>query len=76
MDASLLEAWVGRRETAVDRVTVPLVNRLAATLDRDDSAPRVVRQSQIGADGHPRRGDAVSLFRRNLSTRTASITIE
>lgn len=75
MDATLLEEWIGRRESAVDYITVPLVHRLAATLDRDDVAPRpgdplpigwhgvlfprVVRQSQIGADGHPRRGDFV-----------------
>jgi 3-methylfumaryl-CoA hydratase len=57
----------------VDYVTVPAVHRLAATLDRDDPVPRmgeplpigwyqilfprVVRHSQIGADGHPKRGD-------------------
>ena len=75
MAATALEEWRGRRECAVDHVTVPLVHRLAATLDRDDPLPRtgdplpagwhgvlfprVVRQSQIGADGHPRRGDFV-----------------
>ncbi len=74
MDATLQE-WVGRRETAVDHITVPLVHRLAATLDRDDPVPRagdplptgwhgvlfprVVRHSQIGPDGHPQRGDFV-----------------
>lgn len=74
MDATL-EAWIGRRERATDCITVPLVHRLAATLDRDDPMPRrgdplpagwhgvlfprVVRQSQIGADGHPQRGDFV-----------------
>ena len=68
-----LKDWIGRREDAVDYVTVPLVHRLAATLDRDDPFPRmgdplprgwhtvlfprVVRHSEIGADGHPRRGD-------------------
>ena len=68
-----LRAWIGRTETAVDYVTVPAVNRLAATLDRDDPFPRigdllpigwhailfprVVRHSQIGPDGHPQRGD-------------------
>ena len=51
----------------------PAVHRLSATLDRDDPMPkigdplpigwhqllfpRVVRHSQIGADGHPARGD-------------------
>lgn len=70
-----LREWIGRRETAVDYITVPAVHRLAATLDRDDPMPqagdplpagwhvilfpRVVRQSQIGPDGHPQRGDFV-----------------
>ena len=68
-----LKEWIGRTETAIDYVTVPSVNRLSATLDRDDAFPkmgeplpvgwhsilfpRVVRHSQIGADGHPARGD-------------------
>ncbi|HXF65776.1 MAG TPA: MaoC family dehydratase N-terminal domain-containing protein [Burkholderiales bacterium] len=68
-----LKEWIGRKQSAVDYVTVPLVHRLAATLDRDDPFPRVgdplpagwhsvlfphvVRHSQIGPDGHPRRGD-------------------
>lgn len=70
-----LKEWIGRRETAVDYITVPAVHRLAATLDRDDPMPqagdplpagwhailfpRVVRQSQLGPDGHPQRGDFV-----------------
>src|SRR5512138_1856591 len=68
-----LRQWIGRQETDVDYVTIPSVHRLAATLDRDDPPPRngdtlpigwhsilfprVVRHSQVGADGHPRRGD-------------------
>ncbi len=68
-----LKEWIGRTETAIDYVTVPAVNRLSATLDRDDAFPkmgdplpvgwhstlfpRVVRHSQIGPDGHPARGD-------------------
>ena len=68
-----LKEWIGRTETAIDYVTVPAVNRLSATLDRDDTFPkmgdplpigwhstlfpRVVRHSQIGPDGHPARGD-------------------
>jgi 3-methylfumaryl-CoA hydratase len=68
-----LRKWIGRKETDVDYVTIPSVQRLAATLDRDDPPPkvgddlpigwhsilfpRVVRQSQIGPDGHPQRGD-------------------
>jgi 3-methylfumaryl-CoA hydratase len=68
-----LKEWIGQKESAVDYVTVPAVHRLGATLDRDDPMPRmgdplpigwhqilfprVVRHSQIGADGHPQRGD-------------------
>ncbi len=68
-----LREWIGQRETDVDHVTIPAVHRLAATLDRDDPMPktgdplpvgwhsilfpRIVRHSQIGPDGHPRRGD-------------------
>jgi 3-methylfumaryl-CoA hydratase len=68
-----LKEWIGRTESDIDYVTVPAVHRLAATLDRADAMPkmgaplpegwhqilfpRVVRQSQIGADGHPERGD-------------------
>ena len=72
-DLEALKAWIGRRETLVDHVTIPATHRLAALLDRDDPIPRVgdplppgwhsilfprvVRQSEIGADGHPERGD-------------------
>lgn len=72
-DLEKLKEWIGQKESAVDYVTVPAVHRLAATLDRDDPMPkpgdplpigwhailfpRVVRHSQIGADGHPERGD-------------------
>ena len=72
-DFEKLKQWIGRREEAVDYVTVPLVHRLAATLDRSDPLPRmgdllprgwhtvlfprVVRHSEIGPDGHPRLGD-------------------
>ena len=72
-DLEKLKEWIGRKESDVDYVTVPAVHRLAATLDRGDPMPkmgdplpvgwhqilfpRVVRQSQIGADGHPERGD-------------------
>jgi 3-methylfumaryl-CoA hydratase len=72
-DLEKLKDWIGQRESDVDHVTVPSVHRLACTLDRDDPVPRVgddlptgwhsilfprvVRQSQIGPDGHPKRGD-------------------
>lgn len=68
-----LKKWIGEQESSVDYVTVPFVHRLSATLDRDDAMPkigdvlpigwhaplfpRVVGHSQIGADGHPARGD-------------------
>jgi 3-methylfumaryl-CoA hydratase len=68
-----LKDWIGETETDVDYVTIPAVHRMAATLDRDDPVPksgdplppgwhtilfpRVVRQSQVGHDGHPTRGD-------------------
>ena len=68
-----LKQWIGRSESAIDYVTVPAVDRLSATLDRNDPFPkigdplplgwhstlfpRVVRHSQIGPDGHPARGD-------------------
>jgi 3-methylfumaryl-CoA hydratase len=72
-DLESLKQWIGRTETAIDHVTVPSVDRLSATLDRDDPFPklgdplpvgwhsilfpRIVRHSQIGPDGHPQRGD-------------------
>jgi 3-methylfumaryl-CoA hydratase len=75
VDEALLKSWIGRRETGVDYVTIPLVHRIAAMLDRDDPLPRhgdplpagwqsvlfprVARHSQLGPDGHPRRGDFV-----------------
>lgn len=90
-----LKDWIGRRESAVDYVTVPLVHRLAATLDRDDPFPkigdplpigwhavlfpRVVRHSQLGPDGHPRRGDflpPVPLPRRMFAGKRVSFSGE
>jgi len=72
-DLEKLKEWIGQKESDVDYVTVPAVHRLAATLDRNDPMPkmgdplsvgwhqilfpRVVRHSQVGADGHPERGD-------------------
>ncbi len=72
-DLEKLKEWIGQKESDIDYVTVPAVHRLAATLDRADPMPkmgdplpigwhqilfpRVVRHSQVGADGHPERGD-------------------
>lgn len=65
-------AWTGRSDECRDVVTAAPLDRLSATLDRDD-APFVdgdpvpplghwlfflpdARQSEIGPDGHPKRG--------------------
>jgi 3-methylfumaryl-CoA hydratase len=91
-DLEQLKNWIGSTETDVDYVTIPSVHRLASTLDRDDPMPkfgdplpigwqsilfpRVVRQSQIGADGHPQRGDflpPVPLPRRMFAGKRTTI---
>jgi len=67
-----LQAWQGRSETLADVVTAAPVRALSATLDRDDPEPTPGtrlpelwhwlyflphhRQSEIGEDGHARRG--------------------
>ena len=67
-----LRNWVGRTETRLDRVTAAPVAAMSATLDRDDAQPAsgsevpplwhwmyftpLARQSEIGADGHAKRG--------------------
>ena len=92
LDLEHLKQWIGRRESDVDYVTIPAVHRLAATLDRDDPMPRngdplpigwhfilfprVVRHSQIGADGTPRRGDflpPVPLPRRMFASKRTTV---
>ena len=66
------EEWIGRSETAADVVTATPCAALAATLDRPAVRPPagavlpalwhwlyflpLARQSEIGPDGHPRRG--------------------
>ncbi len=65
-------AWLGRTEEARDVVTAGPLDRLSATLDRDDQPHAdgdalpplghwlfflpTARQSDVGADGHPKRG--------------------
>ena len=72
MDNENLRAWVGRSEQRGDEVTAAPLAALSATLDRDDPAPLpgsnvpplwhwllflpMARASEIGPDGHPRRG--------------------
>lgn len=67
-----LQSWQGRSETTLDTMTAAPVRALSATLDREDAAPVPgteipplwhwlyflphARQSEIGPDGHPRRG--------------------
>jgi len=67
-----LQTWQGRSETLHDTLTPVPVAALAATLDRDDPPPAAgtplpplwhwlyflphARHSELGPDGHPRRG--------------------
>ena len=67
-----LQEWVGRSETRTDTFDPRPVTLLSATLDRDDPPPRIgallpplwhwlyflpsYRQSEVGPDGHARRG--------------------
>ncbi|MBX3635833.1 MAG: MaoC family dehydratase N-terminal domain-containing protein [Rubrivivax sp.] len=71
-DAAPLQDWVGRSERANDVVPAHLAAGLAATLDHGDIAarpgdalpplahwlllPPLARHSELGPDGHPRRG--------------------
>ena len=67
-----LRTWIGRTESAADEVTAAQMAALSATLDRDDPIPRagdplpllwhwlyflpIHRQSEMGSDGHAKRG--------------------
>lgn len=67
-----LRSWIGRTETSRDQATLAPLRALSATLDRDDPEPcegdplpalwhwlyflPTHRQSEIGTDGHARRG--------------------
>jgi len=67
-----LQTWQGKSETLNDTLTATPIAALSATLDRDDPAPAAgtavpplwhwlyflphARASEIGPDGHPRRG--------------------
>lgn len=71
-DEPRLEDWVGRTERQTDFVAATPIAALSALLDRDDPPPRrgdalpplahwllfppLARQSEIGPDGHARRG--------------------
>jgi len=71
LDIEHLRGWIGRTEVADDVATLAPLRALAATLDRDDAPAAgdaippcwhwlyflpVHRQSEIGPDGHARRG--------------------
>ena len=72
VDIDHLRSWIGRTETIDDLVTPVPIAALSATLDRGDRPPRegdslpplwhwlyflpVRRQSELGSDGHPKRG--------------------
>lgn len=72
IDLAALQQWQGRTETVSDEVTLQPVRALAATLDQDDAPPArgdvlpplwhwlyflaQHRQSELGPDGHARRG--------------------
>ncbi len=66
------QQWIGREEQRIDHITAAPLAALSATLDRDDPAPHtgdalpplahwlyftpLARTTEIGPDGHPRRG--------------------
>jgi 3-methylfumaryl-CoA hydratase len=72
MDLDNLRQWVGRTDLHSDQVTATAIAALSATLDRDDLSPQagdplpplwhwlyflpIDRQSELGEDGHPKRG--------------------
>lgn len=72
MDRDDLKQWIGKTQTMADQVTATPLKALAVTLDRADPEPRIgqpippcwhwlyflplYRHSEIGPDGHPRRG--------------------
>jgi 3-methylfumaryl-CoA hydratase len=72
LDGDTLHAWVGKNETRDDVIDARPLVLLSATLDRDDPPPRpgdavpplwhwlyflpAYRQSEVGPDGHAKRG--------------------
>jgi 3-methylfumaryl-CoA hydratase len=72
LDSDTLHAWVGKNETRDDVIDARPLVLLSATLDRDDPPPRAgdavpplwhwlyflpaYRQSEVGPDGHAKRG--------------------
>lgn len=72
VDINHLKEWIGKTESRSDLAAPTPVEALAATLDRDDAVPKggdpipecwhwlyflpLHRQSEVGPDGHPKRG--------------------
>lgn len=72
LDIAHLQSWIGRAEWRDDELTLQPVAALSAVLDRDDPPPKAgdplpplwhwlyflptARQSELGDDGHARRG--------------------
>ena len=86
MNTDNLHEWLGRTEVRTDQITHMPIAKLSATLDREDPFPQngeplpplwhwlyflpLDRQSEMGPDGHPRRGGflpPVSLPRRMIA---------
>lgn len=85
--SAALEDWIGRSRSQQDEITRPALLRIAALLDREMAFaagepipphwyamffPEIARQSALGPDGHPRRGDflpPVDLPRRMFAGR-------
>ncbi len=87
-----LTEWIGRTEDVADFISPTTINAMSATLDRDDPDVQLgdpvppawhwlffnkaARQSQLGEDGHPARGDflpPVPLPRRMWAANEAHI---
>lgn len=76
-DLGRLRDWIGRSETRSDLLTATPIAALSATLDRDDPLPEpgttlpplwhwlyftpLTRHSELGEDGHARRGGFLPL---------------
>ncbi|GJL83531.1 MAG: acyl-CoA dehydrogenase [marine bacterium B5-7] len=66
MNDANYSAWIGKRETRRERLNEAMIDGLNAVLDRDSGTPLGLhwllcadrrRASELGPDGHPRRGD-------------------
>lgn len=73
MDIHQFEPWIGRQTLQQDYLALPLVQRIAAALDRDPASfrsgdalpsgwhavlfPPLEKTGDLDADGHPKRGD-------------------